>query len=81
MANEIHYQHVTPPNCDEDHKWRPVQNGVNKPSSCLEEEKCDALMEDDAEIDYRIAVDGSIVEYRDMVDGFYQTERVAHDVM
>jgi hypothetical protein len=35
------------------------------PSSCLKEERCDTLMEDDAEIHSRFAVDGSIVAYRD----------------
>jgi hypothetical protein len=37
-------------------------------------------MEDDVEIDSRFAVDGSIVEYKDKVDGFSQTKGVAHDV-
>jgi hypothetical protein len=37
-------------------------------------------MEDDVEIDSMFAVDGSIVEYKDKVVGFSQTEGVDHDV-
>jgi hypothetical protein len=45
-------------------------SSICEPSSCLEEERCDTLMEDDVGIDSMFVVDGSIVEYRDRVVGF-----------
>jgi hypothetical protein len=44
-------------------------SSIYEPSSCLEEETFDTLMEDDVEIDTRIIMDGSIIEYKDRVDG------------
>jgi hypothetical protein len=38
-------------------------SSIHETSSCSLEERCDALMED-VEIDSRVAVDGSIMEYR-----------------
>jgi len=47
-------------------------SSICEPSSCSLEESCDTLMEDDAKIACRFATDGSIVEYKDRVDGFYR---------
>jgi hypothetical protein len=49
------------------------------PSGSLEE-RCDILMEDDAKIDFKYAANGIVIEYKDTVDGFFQIEKVAHDV-
>jgi hypothetical protein len=42
-------------------------SSLNETSIYSLEERCDTLMEDDVEIDYRFSIDGSIVEYRDKV--------------
>lgn len=39
-------------------------------STCLEEERRDTLMEDDAMIDSKFVIDKSIVEYKDRVVEF-----------
>jgi hypothetical protein len=53
---------------------------IYMPFGCLEEERCDTLMEDDANIDSNVANYGNIIEYRDRVVGFSQTNGVDHDV-
>jgi hypothetical protein len=47
---------------------------IHEPFGCLEEEMCDTFVEDDANIDPRFVIDGSVVEYMDMIDGFSQIE-------
>jgi hypothetical protein len=42
-------------------------SSIHETSSCLGEERCDTLMEDDVEIDSRFVADGSIVEYKGKV--------------
>ena len=47
---------------------------ICEPSSSLEEESCDTLMEEDAKVSSSTTIDGRIVEYRDKVIGFSQTD-------
>jgi hypothetical protein len=56
-----------------------LDSSIHDLSSCLEEEMCHSL-EDDAEVYSMFTTDGSIVEYKDMIVGLSQRERVAHDV-
>jgi hypothetical protein len=44
-------------------------SSILEPSSCLEEEMYDTLMEDDAKVDSMIATNESIVVYREMIVG------------
>jgi hypothetical protein len=66
-------------NCIEEERCDDEIDFIHEPSSCSVEERCDALMEDDVETDSRVAVDGSIIEYRARDHGFSQTEGVSHD--
>jgi hypothetical protein len=43
------------------------------------EERCDTLIEDGTETNSKVAMDGSIIEYRAKDHGFSQPEGVSHD--
>jgi hypothetical protein len=45
-------------------------SSICEPSSALEEERCDTLMEDDDGVDSMFVINGSVVDYMDMVVGY-----------
>lgn len=47
-------------------------SSIYMPFNCIEKERCDTLMEDDAEIDSRFVANGGIIEYKERVNGFSQ---------
>jgi hypothetical protein len=55
-------------------------SSIHEPSNCLEEERCDTWMEYDGGIDSKFSIDGSVVEYKGRLVGFYNIEGVEHDV-
>jgi len=52
---------------------------IHEPSSCLVEERHDALMKDAVETKSIIAMELSIIEYRARDHGFSQIDGVVHD--
>ena len=51
-------------------------SSIHGTSSCSLEERCNAPMEDEVDIDPKVVIDGGIIEHKSKVDGFYQREEV-----